>query len=188
MTHTTRPGRLRGFSLVEVIVVIVILAVVAAAAVPRLTAWSGRHVRAAALAAGDLLSAAARRETLAGQATCVIYDAEGQRLVMLSLVRDENGGASWRQDHLAPMATLADVVIESVDADGAAMDPMRLRLDFTPGVRRPSYRLVLRDGQERWAVELPSHADQAVVSAGTGLGLFDQSIDLDANGAGSATW
>jgi hypothetical protein len=152
---------------------------------------TGRQVRAAAEATGELLSVAARREALTSQQVCLAYDESGHRLVLLSLTPSEDRSPGmWRVDRFAVPVSLGDAVVAVVEADGAAMDPRQFRLDFTPGVRRPGYRVTLTDarGKEQWTVELPPHADQAVVGPGAGSGLFDHSIDLDAGGAGSAAW
>ncbi len=190
---TTRPIPPRAFSLVEVVVVVVILAVVAGFAMPRVLNAGGRQVRAAAVSTGDLLSVAARREALTSQQVCVTYDEATHQIVLLSLVTESSEGGSpafWRVDRLAPAVRLGDAVVAAVEADGAAMDPASFRLEFTPGVRRASYKVSLTDARakEQWTIELPAHADQAVVGPGSGSGLFDHSIDLDAGGAGSAAW
>ena len=185
--------RARAFTLVEVMVVVVILAVIAGFAMPRVLNASGRQARVSAQSLGDLLSIAARREALTSQAVCVSYDETAHRIVLYSLVTASSEGgspASWQLDRLAPAVPLGNAVVAVVEADGAAMDPRQFRLEFTPGVRRPGYRVTLTDarGKEQWTVELPPHADQAVVGPGAGSGLFDHSIDLDAGGAGSAAW
>jgi prepilin-type N-terminal cleavage/methylation domain-containing protein len=185
-------SRARAFSLVEVIVVIVIMGVLAAVTIPRITGMAGRRVRATAESLADLLATAARRESLTSQQSIVGYrkDLHAISLSVLVATEGESSSAMWVEDRLAPSVNLGEAVIQAVEADGGAMDPMEWSFDFLPGVRRPGLAIVLSDpaNRERWRVELPSGAAHAVVSQAEFSGLLDQSIDLDAAGAGSAAW
>ncbi len=182
-----------GFSLVEVMVVIVILGVLAALVVPRVMTMGGRRAEVAALALGDLLSVAARREALTSQPVSVGYDSERNRVTLLALVTESSEAgarAAWREDRLAPPVQLGESVVASVEADGASMNTKNWRIEFSPGVRRPALGITVTDakGVDRWRVELPAIADQAIVSRGEGKGMLGESIDLDAGGAGSTAW
>jgi hypothetical protein len=183
----------RAFSTVEVIVVVVLIALLAVVTVPRLASMTGRQVRASAESLGDLLSMAARRESLSSQQVSVEYNETNHSIVLMALVPEtmEGGSAAmWRVDRLAPPVSLGDSVISMVVADGATLDPRRWRVEFTPGVRRPAVAIALTggNGKETWRVELPSLADHAVVNAGSEARVIEGAVDLDATGAGSAPW
>lgn len=173
-------------------VVIVIMAVLAALTIPRIAGMSGRRVRATAESLADLLATASRRTSLTSQQALVGFNKESNAVALSVLVPDEGSSstATWREDRLAPAVLLDDSMIVAVEADGGAMDPGEWRFEFIPGVRRPNLAIVLSDAKnkERWRVELPSTADQAVVSPGEHGVLVDLSIDLDAAGVGSAAW
>jgi prepilin-type N-terminal cleavage/methylation domain-containing protein len=183
----------RAFSIIEVIVVVVLIALLATVIVPRLGAMTGRHVWASAEQVGDLLSMAARRESLSSQQVSVEYNEANHSIVLMALVPDTMEGGSpsmWRTDRFFPPVSLGDTVISVVEIDGAALDPRSWRIEFTPGVRRPAVTIGLtdEDGKETWRVELPSLADHAVVNAGSAARLIEGAVDLDATGAGSSPW
>jgi type II secretory pathway pseudopilin PulG len=176
-----------------VIVVVVILVVLAAAVGPRLAAMGGREVKASALAVGDLVSVAARRDALTSQRVALEYDAEAARLVLMTM--ETRGGdasasvADWREDRLMPRVELGGTKLEAL-ADGVSLAAKGWRVEFPQGSRRPSLEILLSDakGKEHWRVELPSSAAHAAVSAGNALGLSDQAVDLDAAGGGTSPW
>jgi prepilin-type N-terminal cleavage/methylation domain-containing protein len=189
---TRTASRARAFTIIEVIVVVVIMGVLAAVTIPRIGGMAGRRVRATAEAVADLLATAARRESLTSQQSVVTYSKELHTISLRMLVPDaaDSSVAVWQEDRLAPPIDLGESVVQAVEADGGAMDPGLWSFEFLPGVRRPGLAIVLSDlgNRERWRVELPSGAAQAVVSQAEYSGLLDQSIDLDAAGAGSAAW
>ena len=180
----------RAFTIIEVIVVAIILAVLAAAVAPRLVAMGGREVRASALAVGDLVSVAARRDTLTSQRVALEFDANNDSLVLMTMqAADDSGAVSWRPDKLMPGVVLGGTVMQA-SADGVALDAKGWRVEFPQGSRRPSLEIVLSDAKnkEHWRVNLPSIASHAAVSAGNAQGASDQSIDLDATGGGTSPW
>jgi hypothetical protein len=175
--------------------VAVILVVLAAAVGPRLAAMGGREVRANALAVGDLVSVAARRDALTSQRVAIEFQGEKGRLVLLAMdaVPAQGGGsasAEWREDRLIPAVQLGDTKITDALMDGVALDPRGWRVEFPQGGRRPSLELILSDAKnkEHWRVDLPSSAAHAAVSPGNALGMSDQAVDLDASGGGTSPW
>jgi prepilin-type N-terminal cleavage/methylation domain-containing protein len=179
------------FTLIELIVVVVVLVVLAAAVAPRLAAMGGRETRASALAVGDVVSTAARRDALTSQRVAVSFDADRRRVALATLVADADGAVGqWREDRLIPAVDLGDTRLVDALADGVPLDSRGWRVEFPQGGRRPMLQLVLGDpnGKEFWRVELPSTAAHATVAPGNALGMSDQSIDLDAIGQGTTPW
>jgi type II secretory pathway pseudopilin PulG len=180
--------------LIEVIVVVVILAVLAAVIAPRIISPAGQQTRASALAIGELVSAAARRDTLTSQRIALDFDRDKQRLTLMTLVTStgDTPTTEWREDRLIRHVDLiADTRLEEALADGVALDAKGWRVEFPQGGRRPALELVFSDpfNKEHWRVELPSGAFHAAVHQGQfSDGVTDQSIDLDATGGGTAPW
>jgi prepilin-type N-terminal cleavage/methylation domain-containing protein len=184
---------LRAFTIIEVIVVVVILAIMALAIAPRLAAMGGREVRASAMAVGDLVSVAARRDELTSQHVAIEFDAAQAQIRLLTMSSEVGDGSqepAWVPDRIIPPVPLGDTRVTAASVDGVTLDPKGWRVEFAQGVRRPSLVLMLGDatGKESWRVELPSSAAHAVVSSGGDPGLSDQSVDLDAGGGGTAPW
>lgn len=176
------------FSVIELIVVIVILGVLAGALVPRIAGWSRRDAQAAALRAADVLSAAARRETLSGQTVAVEYDPDhGVRM----LVNDPAGGTdSWREDPLVPSVNLSGVRLISAFEDTASLPVDRWRVVFRSAGPRAAVGIVLaaERTEERWRVDLPAGGTRAVVTKGDAAPQSISAMDLDADGKGDQPW
>lgn len=177
----------RGFSIVEIIVVLVILSVLAAAVVPRLAAMSGRQARADAEAIVELLSIAARRDDLTSQRVALDFDAERASVRLLTRRAD---ATEWRQDPLAPDASLRGSFVESVESEGVDLDSRHWRIEFPQASRRPGLSLVVTDDrkQQSWRISLPSGATRAVMAPASSLAAPDGSIDLDAMGKAEEPW
>ena len=178
--------RPRGFSIVEVIVVLVLLGILAAAVAPRLATLTGRQTRADAQAVAELLSIAARRDSLTNQPVAIEYDAGQARLRMLTR---RGVTAEWRSDPLAPDAELKASFVESAETDGMDLNPERFRVEFAGALRRPSLSIVLADQSKResWRVSLAPGASRAVITPAS-VRITDGSIDLDAAGKGEEPW
>lgn len=193
MTHgQTNRGR-GGFTIIEVIVVIVILGIVSTVVGVRMASMSRREAEAAAWGIGDVLSTAARRESLSSQLVAVSYSHETKKVVFQAMVAESSEGNArqrWQPDRLVPPVDLGDAEVEAVESDGALLNPGDWRIEFTPGVHRPTLGITVVDSRQRdrWRVELPSNADSAGVSHGLGHGLLSEAVDLDAGGAGSSPW
>src|SRR5262249_48867512 len=110
--------------MLEVIVTVVIIAILATAVLPRLAAMGGRETRASALAVGDLISTAARRDSLTSQRVAISFDSERTRLTLTTLVTspDQGNVAEWREDRLIPAVDLGDTRLVDALADGVPMD------------------------------------------------------------------
>jgi prepilin-type N-terminal cleavage/methylation domain-containing protein len=184
----------RAFTIVELIVVVVILAVLAAAVAPRLASMGGRETRASAMAVGDLVSVAARRDALTSQRVAIEFNGDKGRLVLMTVDSAPSGSgapqAEWREDRLIPPVLLGNSKITDALMDGVALDARAWRVEFPQGGRRPGLELILSDakGTEHWRVDLPSSAAHAAISAGNALGMSDQAVDLDAGGGGTSPW
>lgn len=198
MTHATAmPARRSAFSMIEMVVVVVILGVLAMAVVPRMVSTRGREVQATAQRLADLLTIAARRDSLLSQRIAVEYDArEGQlRLMRLISPEPESGAAAvWKADALAPAADIGSSRVVEAWMDGSSLDPKQWRVELPQNQMRPAISMVLADagGQNLWRVDLAPRATRAVVTAGQqpvrGGVEGSEFVDLDASGQGVTPW
>lgn len=185
------PVGTRAFSLVELIVVVVIVGILAGLIVPRVVGSSARRVRAAAEAAGEVLSLAARREGLSTQPMAIDYDAETSRLRILTLSQDSRGDLQWVEAGASLAAQLGDTRVSAATADSNQLDTKKFRVEFPSNTRRPALVMTLEDqfGRDPYTVALSPWASAASVTAGrTAPDTMDQSIDLDATGKGEQAW
>ncbi|MCC6951521.1 MAG: prepilin-type N-terminal cleavage/methylation domain-containing protein [Phycisphaerales bacterium] len=191
------PARRSAFSMVEMVVVVVILGVLAMAVVPRMISTRGREVQASALRLADLLTIAARRDSLLSQRIAVEFDARDGRLRLVTLVvpEPESGAAAvWKPDALAPAADIGNARVLEAWADGSSLDPRQWRVELPQNQMRPAIAMVLADagGQNLWRVDLAPRATRAVVTAGQTPAREgvegSEFIDLDANGQGVTPW
>lgn len=186
---TTRGGRTRAFTIVEMIVVVVILGVLAAAMGPRVAVFLGRGVRGTAEEVAGVMSAAARRDTFTSQRVAVEGDGEGGRV---RLVVFDPASGEWREDNLVPAADLGSARLDRVMLDTASLDPANWRVEFPQSQPRGTLTVVVSDaaGRETFVVRLGARASRAVVTPGE-RGLHDDGagvIDLDATGRGDQAW
>lgn len=182
-------------TIIEVIVVTVILGVVAALTLPRLFGGEGRQVAAKADEVAQVLTALARRDAAVAQAIALSYEQDDGRLQILVRNRDPLAREVWVSDMMLPEAPLGSVRINSVEVDGAEIDPGAFQVVLDQFMPRPALRLVLTDskGGNACSVEMAGTAGQAQVVVGDlhGKGLAGtgtSSVDLDAAGKEREAW
>lgn len=175
--------------MIELIVVVVMLGVLAGLVGPRLLGWTHRDTEAAALKLADLLSAAARRDTLSSQRVALDYDAKrgSARMQVLTV---SGQGSSWADDPLVPEVGFGDVKVAAATADGVPQALESWRIEFSGSSARPALGVVLvgDQGKETYRVDLPSRGTRAVVTVGATPPAGIEPIDLDAAGKGETSW
>lgn len=193
----TRVQQRSAFSLVETLIVVVIVAILAAVVAPRLSAITQRPARGAALALGELLTAAAQRDALTSQPLAIEFDTASNTVALLAPARgtrlDEAASGALARDAIIQPADLGEARVVEVLADGAMVDASAgFRIEFRSGALRPSITVLLSDrrdpdGVDPVVVELAADASRAVVRT---LGVQGESdaIDLDAMGKGEEPW
>ncbi len=182
-------------TIIEVIVVAVILGVVAMLTIPRLLGGEGRHVAAKADQVAQVLTALARRDAAVSQALALSYERESGTVEILVRSRDPLAKEPWVTDLMLPEASLGDVQVQSIEVDGADVEPSSFRVVLDQYAPRPAIRLVLVDkrGGNPCSVEMAGTAGQAQVVPGDlrGKGLSGSqtsSVDLDAAGKEQESW
>jgi prepilin-type N-terminal cleavage/methylation domain-containing protein len=193
----TREQPRSAFSLVEILIVVVIVAILAAVVAPRLSAITQRPARGAALALGELLTAAAQRDALTSQPLAIEFDQPSNTIALLAPARgaalDAPANATLVRDAIIQPADLGDARVVEVFADGATVDATAgFRIEFRSGAARPTITIMLSDrrdpdGVDPVVVELAADASRAVVRAVGDQGESD-ATDLDAMGKGEEPW
>jgi type II secretory pathway pseudopilin PulG len=177
--------------MIEVIVVVVIIAVLAGVMVPRVVSSSGREARRSAEATAEVLSAAARRDSISSQRVAIDFDADLSTLRLVKLGTNARGEEAWVDDPLAPRAEMGSAVMTSASMDAVALDAAsRFRVEFPVMGRRPDLTLVIEDSRRRevYRVVLSSSAVRArVIMPGQSLDA-SAVVDLDAMGKGEQAW
>lgn len=189
-------ARRRAFSLVEVIVVCVLLGILAAVAAPRFTNVSGRRAEASVREFAELVSSAAARDQLTGQAVALDYDA-ATRTLRLYVPAEETGNnrslssdAGWRPDPLSRGVELDSATVISATQDFEELDVAKWRVEFPRTEPRPRLVITVQQdvGDRRWAIVLtPSGTRASMVDPALAAQDTD-SIDLDATGKKSSAW
>jgi len=183
--------------MIEMVVVVIILGVLALAVVPRLISVRGREVQAAAERVAELLSTAARRDSLLSQRLAVEFDGDAGSLRLVTMTAPGADVATlpeWRSDPLVPGAELGDVKLVEATSDGSALDRKHWRVELPQNTVRPAIGLVLSDaaGVVFWRVDLPPRGTRAEVTSGKVLppGAAEGAgfLDLDALGQGESAW
>jgi prepilin-type N-terminal cleavage/methylation domain-containing protein len=181
-----------GFSLIEVIVATVIIAVLASLIAPRFSNVASRRALASVNELGELISAAAVRDGITGQAVALEFDAPAGRLTLLTPTSDDQRRAlgAWRADPLSRPVDLDGVSIESATLDRQELDPAHFRVEFPRTEARARLVVVLKQdaGESRWAVVLSPTGTRAQVMAPEDAFRDDDVIDLDATGQGGGVW
>lgn len=181
-----------GFSLIEVIVATVIIAILAAVIAPRFSNVASRRALASVTEFAELVSAAAVRDGITGQAVAMEFDATTGRLALLTPTPDDARRAqgAWRSDPLSRPVELDGVSVEAATLDREELDPSHFRVEFPRTEARARFVVVLRQeaGDSRWAVVLSPTGTRALVVAPQEASRDDDVIDLDATGQGGGVW
>ncbi len=182
----------RGFSLIEVIVATVIIAILAAVIAPRFSNVASRRASASVTEFAELVSAAAVRDGITGQAVAMEFDAGASRLTLLTPASDDarRWQGAWRADSFSRPVELDGVVVETATLDREELDPARFRVEFPRTEARARLVVVLRqvNSESRWAVVLSPTGTRAVVVAPEQASGDGDVIDLDATGRGGGVW
>jgi prepilin-type N-terminal cleavage/methylation domain-containing protein len=189
----SRMKKRRGMTMIEVIVVAVILGLLAALTMPRLMGGEARRVRARAEEAAHVLTSLARRDAMLSQPLALEYSRDEGLLRVLVRSADPDSREPWQIDRLLPKADLRDVMLSTVEVDGAQADAANLRVVLDQFSPRPSLRLVLTDqkGVNPVTILLSTTAGQAGVVEGDVASLASsgvQPVDLDASGRDQERW
>ncbi len=179
------------FTMVEIIVVVVILGVLAGLMVPRVISSSGREARRAAEAAAEVLSAAARRDSLSTQRVAIDFDGSLGTLKLVKMGTNARGEAAWVDDQLAPRAEMGSAIVTSAMSDTLTLDASgQFRVEFPVMGRRPDVTLVIEDSRRRetYRVVLSSSAVRARVVMPGQSAEASAVTDLDAQGKGEQAW
>lgn len=183
------------FTLIELVVVIVILGIVAAAISPRFVGGTARSAEVSATSLRELISSVATRSVLTGRRVAVAFDAktgvaEAQTWRTTGAPDNWAAPAEWTIDPLTPPAAMNDAKIVSVRADGLTLDASRWRVEFDPGVRRPSLSIVVAqaDGPKSWRIDLPTGAMRADIGPSDRPENATTVIDLDDAGRAEEAW
>ncbi len=192
-----RAAGFRAFTLVEIIVVIVMLGILAGLVVPRMMNTADRQADAEARAVERLVSIAAERVGVAGEAVAIEFDSGGDAAAapggkLSVLVQRTRAGAPgkagaasggeptpWRVDGLIEPVTLSAARMLEARADGVVLDGRR-------------WRVVLRPGQARAALEMRVGIAGAGAAGGPNsasvirLGAGDVRATRDVGGGGGA--
>jgi type II secretory pathway pseudopilin PulG len=182
-------------TIIEVVVVAVILGLVAALTISRIVGGDGRRVAAKAEEVSQVLTALARRDAALSQTLALEFDRERDVLRIMVRNSDPTAREAWVGDMMLPEAPLGGVMVQSVEVDGAELDPASFRVVLDQYTPRPALRLVLTDTRagNPHSVEMAGTAGQAKVLTGDtrGKGLSGSetaSIDLDAAGKEREAW
>ena len=192
----SRCTRLRGFTLLEVMVVVLILALLATITVPRVTGMARREFDLAADQVADLLTMFAQRDNLGQRPVGLWYD-ESRRslaLVVLDVIDPESRTeADWQIDPFVDPVRLPDIVDASslmVMADGEAAYIADWPLSHTPGEARPTIEVYFQsfDRSHRVTLVLQPYdvAPQRMDRSGRAQARLP--VDLDAAGRSREDW
>lgn len=183
--------------MVELVVVCVIIAILVGVAAPRFSNVNGRRAEASVREFADLVSSAASRDLLTGQAVALDYDAATLRLRLY--VPESVEGAidarraaenGWIPDPLSRGVELDGAVVESATQDYAELDSSKWRVVFPRTEPRPRLVITLRQerGEGHWSVVLAPNATRARVVEPSEAAQDTDSVDLDATGKSTSVW
>lgn len=185
--------------MLEIIVVAILIAVFAGMIIPRLTGGESRRAEREAGELARLLSAAAGRSSLAGQAVSIEFDeSDGRvRVLVLQRVQTSRGVESeWAADPLLRAVQLETLQLRQVAVDGSALSPTRWRIELPAGEPRGAVWILagLRSDPAgtNWQIELMPEDAGATVRPGTAPPRSALTgglpIDLDATNQGERAW
>lgn len=177
--------------------VCVILAILASVAVPRFSNVNGRRAEASVREFADLVSSAASRDLLTGQAVALDYDASARRLRLYVPEASAGTNASgrtaengWIADPLSRGVELDGASVVSATQDFAELDSSKWRVVFPRTEPRPRLVILLKQdqGDGQWAVVLTSTGTRARVVDPSEAAQDSDSVDLDATGKSTSVW
>lgn len=194
-THRTMAHR-RAFSLIEVVVVCVLLGILAGLALPRFSNVNGRRAEASVREFAELMSSAATRDQLTGQAVALDFDGANGRLRLFVPEAVEAGKtrsmeeAAWIPDPLSRAVELDGARVVSVVQDFEELDASRWRITFPRTEPRPRVVVTIEqdNGEQQWAVVLTPTGTRARVADPSMASQDSDSVDLDATGRATRAW
>lgn len=203
MTHSRRAiaPAARAFTMIEVLVVVALVSVTAMIVVPRLAGAGARQARVEVQAARAVVSAAAQRDALSSQATCLTYSEQTRELALLveDVQTDPTAARHWSPAALVTPAQIETAQLRAVAIDGVPSGAASWRIDFEPSQPRPSLSLLFVyegsaiGGSGAWQLDLPGDATAAIVTALPSAEAWRPvmqraATDLDAQGRRNTAW
>ena len=141
--------RIRGFTLIEILVVVAIIVVIVGLAGVQLMRGPGDLVREESERLALLLRAAREEAILQGRVFAFGAGRESYRF--LRLERNGRLKVASGDELLRPQRLPASVTIESLQVEGAG-DAARDGVVFLPSGELPAFRIVLQSERVRWSV------------------------------------
>jgi prepilin-type N-terminal cleavage/methylation domain-containing protein len=186
----------RAFSLIEVVVVCVLLAILAGLALPRFSNVNGRRAEASVKEFAELISSAATRDQLTGQAVAIDFDGVSGRLRVFVPPMAEEGKTrsteegDWVPDPLSRSVELEGARVVSVVQDFEGLDASKWRITFPRTEPRPRVVVTIEQdgGEQSWAIVLTPTGTRARVEDPSMASQDSDSVDLDATGRATRAW
>ena len=142
-------GKLRGFTLIEVLVVVAIIVVIVGLAGAQLMRGPDDLVREESERLALLLRAAREEAILQGRVFAFGTGRDSYRF--LRLERNGRLKVASTDELLRPQRMPPGIVIEALQIEGAG-EAARDGVVFLPSGELPAFRIVLRSGSARWSV------------------------------------
>ncbi len=190
-------SRIRGFTLVEVIVVVVILGIIAGLVGPRMMRRDSRKADQTVSRIASMFDAIARRTALSSDPMQLVFDDGANEFRVMSLIREEGFRQSWDRRvrwHVDPL--IPPVELDELQLGEVMVDAMRVReRDWTVemgGTDVPvsvSIELEAESSGQIWRVVLDGASGRAIAGSEKDFDLMPVTlVDLDEAGKRDAPW
>ena len=174
----------------------VLLAILAGLALPRFSNVTGRRAEASVREFAELMSSAATRDQLTGQAVALDFDGANGRLRLFVPPMVEEGKTrsmeegDWIADPLSRGVELDGARLVSVVQDFEGLDASKWRITFPRTEPRPRVVVTIEqeNGEQSWASVLTPTGTRARVGDAASAAQDSDSVDLDATGRATRAW